>query len=102
MTLRQELSALTLRHCLHACVFSFRGQTDNTFYELESRYDIFGTPGFTLFITRDWEFINLKITSWNSGPRRGAKHIYYKRLFRRRESIDTITPDSSFHQNFSI
>jgi hypothetical protein len=45
------------------------------FYEPESRYDIFGTPGFTLFITRDWEFINLRITSWNSGPHRGAKHI---------------------------
>jgi hypothetical protein len=75
MTLRQELSALTLRHCLHACVFSFRRQRDNTFYEHGSRYDIFGTPGFTLFITRDWEFINLKITSWNSGRRRGAKHI---------------------------
>ena len=75
MTLRQELSALTLRHCLHACVFSFRSQRDNTFYEPESRYDIFGTPGFTHFITRDWEFINLKITSWNSGLRQGAKHI---------------------------
>ena len=58
-----------------ACVFSFRSQRDNTFYEPESRYDIFGTPGFTLFITRDWEFINLKITSWNSGRLRGAKRI---------------------------
>ena len=48
MTLRQELSALTLQHCLHACVFSFQSQRDNTFYEPESRYDIFGTPGFTL------------------------------------------------------
>ena len=75
MTLRQELSALTLRHWLHACVFSFRSQRDNTFYEPESRSDILVTPGFTLFITRDWEFINLKITSWNSGPHRGAKHI---------------------------
>ena len=75
MTLRQELSALTLRHCLNACVFSYRSQRDNTLYEPESRYDIFGTPGFTLFITRDWEFINLRITSWNSGPHRGAKHI---------------------------
>jgi hypothetical protein len=75
LTLRQLLSALTLRHCLHACVFSFRSQRDNTFDEPESQYDIFGTPGFTLFITRDWEFINLKITSWNSGPRRGANHM---------------------------
>ena len=58
MTLRQVLSALTLRHCLHACVFSFRSQRDSTFYEPESRYDIFGKPGFTLFTTRDWEFIN--------------------------------------------
>ena len=75
MTLRQKLSALTLRHCLHACVFSFRGQRDNTFNEPESRHDIFGTPGFTLFTTWDWEFINLKITSWNSGPRRGANNM---------------------------
>ena len=44
MTLRQELSALTLRHWLHACVFSFQSQRDNTFYESESRYNIFGTP----------------------------------------------------------
>ena len=80
MTLRQELSALTLRHCLHACVFSFQNQRDNTFYEPENRYDILGTPGFTLFITRDWEFINFEITSWNSGPHREAKHIngFYK------------------------
>ena len=75
MTLRQELSALTLRHCLHACAFSFRSQRDNTFYEPESQYVIFGTPVFTLFITWNWEFINLKITSWNSGPRQRAKHI---------------------------
>ena len=71
------------------------------FYEPESRYDIFGTPGFTLFITRDWEFINLRIATeleFRTPP--GSKT--YKRFFRRRESIDTITPDSSFHQNFSI
>jgi uncharacterized membrane protein YoaT (DUF817 family) len=49
MTLRQELSALTLQHCLHACVFSFQSQRDNTFYEPESRYDIFGTPRFYAF-----------------------------------------------------
>ena len=58
-----------------ACVFSFRSQRDNTFYEPESQYVIFGTPVFTLFITWNWEFINLKITSWNSGPRQRAKHI---------------------------
>ena len=76
MTLHQELSALTLRHCLHACVFSFRSPRDNTFYEPESRYDIFGTPGFTFFITRDWEFINLKITTeLEFRTPRGAKHI---------------------------
>ena len=75
MTLRQGLSALTLRHFLHACVFSFRSQGDNTLYEPESQYDIFGTPGFMLFTTRDWEFINLKIISWNTGSGRGAKHI---------------------------
>ena len=58
MTLRQELSALKLQHCFHACVFSFQSQRDNIFYEPESRYDIFGTPGFTFLNNLEIHNIN--------------------------------------------
>ena len=96
LKIRQVFSALTLRHCLHACAFSFRSQRDNTFYELET---FSGNPGLR-FSLHGIGNSSIKKNQPEFRTLPGSKT--YKRFLRRRESIDIIIPDSSFHQHLIL
>ena len=81
------------------CIFFLESRRQHLLWALESVWHFRDTRVYAFHYAElgIYQFKNKQL-EFRTPP--GSKT--YKRLFRRRESIDTITPDSSFHQNFIL